>query len=646
MLATMRLLMTCLLLNCAVLPPVLAQPTPPPAEAFFQRPALSDAQLSPSGRRVAVVIGAKGSTDRLGVLDLETMKVQQVAGFPDKHVANIRWVNDKRIVFYSRNADRWMGGTGQAYYTGLWAVNADGSGLREMPWRGVLSTETGNPDSPDVWVTRVEAVSHRGADYIKLLKLNTLNGRDDEVETPLHAISWLFDPQGRLRAVVTAKDDKAAIQLFDLDKGQWRKIREFDRFAGTRDLFLHAIAPDGRFYVTGGTDRDTRALHLYDPATDRLEPKPVIDTPGFDIHPGFILRDGVPVGVRFTVDAVTTHWFDAPMKAHQAAVDKLLPSTANLLSPPRRGDSPWVLVYAYSDVQPGLHFVYHTGTGKLSQLGGERPEIKAVQMSPMDLVRYKARDGLEIPAYLTLPSSVEPKKNLPLIVYVHGGPWVRGGAWHWRDEIQFLASRGYAVLQPEFRGSVGYGDKLFRASFKQWGLSMQDDLADGARWAIAQGIADPKRICIMGASYGGYATLMGLAKDGDLFRCGVNWVGVSDILLMYDAHWSDMSDEWKTYGMTQRIGDREKDAARLEATSPVRLADRIRNPLLIAHGRLDRRVPVEHGERMRDALTKHNPNVEWVLYDREGHGWGLPETEVDFWTRVEKFLARHNGAVK
>jgi dipeptidyl aminopeptidase/acylaminoacyl peptidase len=175
---------------------------------------------------------------------------------------------------------------------------------------------------------------------------------------------------------------------------------------------------------------------------------------------------------------------------------------------------------------------------------------------------------------------------------------------------------------------------------------MQDDIADGARWAIAQGIADPKRVCIMGASYGGYATLMGLAKDGDLFRCGVNWVGVSDILLMYDATWSDMSDEWKAYGMTRMIGDREKDAAKLAAVSPLRLADRIKNPLLIAHGRLDRRVPVEHGERMRDAVMKHNPNVEWVLYDREGHGWGLPETEVDFWTRVEKFLARHNGVVQ
>jgi dipeptidyl aminopeptidase/acylaminoacyl peptidase len=332
------------------------------------------------------------------------------------------------------------------------------------------------------------------------------------------------------------------------------------------------------------------------------------------------------------------------MKAHQVAVDQLLPNTANMLSPPRRGTSPWLLVRAFSDVQPSLYYLFNTQTRKLSRVGSQMPGIQPAQMSAMDMVRYKARDGLEIPAYLTLPASAgENKKNLPLIVYVHGGPWVRGATWRWQDDVQFLASRGYAVLQPEFRGSVGFGRKHLEASFKQWGLAMQDDLADGARWAIAQGFADPKRICIMGASYGGYATLMGLAKDGDLFACGVDWVGVSDILLMYDAHWSDFSDEWKRYGMPVMVGDRSKDAAQLEATSPIRLAARIKNPLLMAHGRIDRRVPIEHGRRMFDAVKGHNPKVEWVEYDKDGHGWSLPETDVDWWTRVEGFLARHIG---
>jgi dipeptidyl aminopeptidase/acylaminoacyl peptidase len=170
---------------------------------------------------------------------------------------------------------------------------------------------------------------------------------------------------------------------------------------------------------------------------------------------------------------------------------------------------------------------------------------------------------------------------------------------------------------------------------------MQTDLVDAVRWATAQGLVDPKRVCIAGASYGGYATLMGLVRDGDLFKCGVEWVGVSDIFLMYDAHWSDLPSEWKRYGMPQLVGDRAKDAAQLEATSPLKQAARVKNPLLIAHGRIDQRVPIEHGRRMADAVKAHNPDVEWVEYDKDGHGWSLPETDIDWWTRVERFLARH-----
>ena len=168
---------------------------------------------------------------------------------------------------------------------------------------------------------------------------------------------------------------------------------------------------------------------------------------------------------------------------------------------------------------------------------------------------------------------------------------------------------------------------------------MQDDLADAARWAVAQGIADPKRICIMGASYGGYATLMGLARDGDLFRCGVQWAGVADMLLLFDASWSDNSDAFKRFGMPQLIGDRQKDAAQLEATSPVRLAARIKNPVLMGYGRADKRVPIEYGRRILDAVKPHNPGAEFVEYDKEGHGWALPATEVDWWSRVEVLLA-------
>jgi dipeptidyl aminopeptidase/acylaminoacyl peptidase len=255
------------------------------------------------------------------------------------------------------------------------------------------------------------------------------------------------------------------------------------------------------------------------------------------------------------------------------------------------------------------------------------------------MVRIAARDGLSIPVHVTRP--VGQSGAAPMVVLVHGGPWVRGGEWGWDEESQFLASRGYVVIEPEFRGSTGYGDKLYRASFKQWGLAMQDDVADAAQWAVKQGYADPKRVCIAGASYGGYATLMGLIRNPELFRCGVEWVGVTDIELMYSIQWSDASENWKGYGIPVLVGDRVKDAEQLAATSPLKLAGKLTQPLLMAYGGEDLRVPIEHGLKMRNALRGHNKNVEWIDYPSEGHGWTLQANDIDFWTRVEKFLDQH-----
>jgi dipeptidyl aminopeptidase/acylaminoacyl peptidase len=311
----------------------------------------------------------------------------------------------------------------------------------------------------------------------------------------------------------------------------------------------------------------------------------------------------------------------------------------------QRAETAWVLVHSYSDIQPHTWNLFNTETGKLNKVGDSFAAVDPARMGTQEALRYTARDGLEIPALLTLPNGAA-RKNLPLVVLVHGGPYVRGGQWGWDPQAQFLASRGYAVLEPEYRGSTGFGSKHFRAGWKQWGLKMQDDIADGARWAIKEGIVDPKRICIAGASYGGYATLMGLINDPDLYRCGIDWVGVTDISLLYTGHWSfrsDMSDSWKEYGMPDLIGDVVKDAQQFKATSPIEQAARIKQPLLLAYGGSDHRVPIYHGRKFYDAVKTTNPNVEMVVYDEEGHGWALPKNRIDFWRRVEKFLEKNIG---
>ena len=284
-------------------------------------------------------------------------------------------------------------------------------------------------------------------------------------------------------------------------------------------------------------------------------------------------------------------------------------------------------------------------SGQLKKVGGSQIRIDPARMGRQQMVRYKARDGRVIPAWLTLPQG-SAGKNLPLVMLVHGGPFLRGGEWGWDADTQFLASRGYAVLAPEFRGSRGFGRDHFRAGMKQWGLAMQDDIADGAKWAIAEGIVDPARICIAGASYGGYAALMGLVNDPGLYKCAINWLGVTDIELMYTGHWSfdsDMSDVYKQYGMPVLVGDVEKDAAQFKATSPLEQAARVTQPLLLAYGGADKRVPLYHGRKFYEAVKLTNPNVEWVVYPDEGHGWQSLTTNIDFWTRVEKFLDRNIG---
>lgn len=261
-------------------------------------------------------------------------------------------------------------------------------------------------------------------------------------------------------------------------------------------------------------------------------------------------------------------------------------------------------------------------------------------MANSELYRTKARDGAELPVWITKVEG-QAAAPRPAVVLVHGGPWERATSWHWDPEAQFLATRGYVVIEPEFRGSAGYGDRHHRAGWKQWGQRMQDDVTDALKFAVDKGWVDPKRVCIAGGSYGGYSALMGLAKDPGLYQCAVAWAAVSDPRMMYTVHWSDISDRNKSFTMPEMMGDLEKDADMLKANAPIELASRIKAPVMLAHGLLDRRIPIVYSEKLREALIEAGNKPEWVVYDAEGHGWRRPATRIDFWQRVERFLGKH-----
>ena len=645
----------------AVAAPAATARALPPISAFFENAEFSGARLSPSGQYLAVIMAAPGRRGRLAVITLADQSAKVVAQFSDADVRSARWISDERLIFDA--VDREAAQRDVHYRPGLYAVNRDGSGSRQLastsvwggrssdgkkalPWYASMMDQDGGQNGNDIYVYYdVYAQLSRTFVQRDLIRLNTVTGTANDVSHPDLAQGWMLDQQGEPRLMFSSAKDVVTIRYRDPGSGAWRTLLSYAPLQPPAGSFQPlGFGPDGTLYVVASPGRDKSALYRYDLAHDKLEDRPVIELTDYDFRGKLIMNEQTLLGVQVLSDGYSSVWFDPAMKALQKTVDQLLPSTVNLITPPRRAASPWVMVDSFSDHQPHTYQVYNTATGQLDRIGSFASHIAPPQMGSMELMHYAARDGMDIPAWLSLPRGGG--KHLPLVVLVHGGPFARGNEWNWDPQSQFLTSRGYAVLEPEFRGSTGYGYALFRAGWKQWGLKMQDDIADGARWAIAQGIADPKRICIAGGSYGGYAALMGLIRDPDLYKCGVDWAGVTDINLLRDGDWSrlsDMTEEWRKYGMPKMIGDEKEDAEQLQATSPLLQAARIKQPLLLAYGGADHRVPLYHGSKFYDAVKAGNANVEWIVYPEEGHGWYLPQNRIDFWGRVERFLDRNIG---
>ena len=300
-----------------------------------------------------------------------------------------------------------------------------------------------------------------------------------------------------------------------------------------------------------------------------------------------------------------------------------------------------VLLHAGSDRTQGSYYFYDTVTGEFRKLADLSPWLPEEKMAPMTPVQYIARDGLTIHGYLTLPAGSD-GKNLPVVINPHGGPWARD-TWGFDGEVQFLANRGLAVLQMNFRGSTGYGRAFWEAGFKQWGRAMQDDISDGVKWLIEQGIADPERIGIYGGSYGGYAVLAGLAFTPDLYACGVDYVGVSNLFTLLETippYW-----ELGRQMMYEQIGHPEKEKELLKAASPVFHADRIRAPLFVAQGANDPRVKKAESDQIVEAMRKRGVDVEYMVKDNEGHGFLNEENRFDFYRAMERFHAKHLGSM-
>ena len=643
-----------LLLACAPLAATQAQTAVPPAAAFFERAQIREVQLSPSGRWLMMLVSLPDGRGALKVVDLEGKAGASLIQPPDHfEIAEFDWVDDDWSVYRYDNPDDKVS---SRVKNGLVALKRDGSDARKLiahtykdedafkrqrglppdhGYAGLLSSSAGEV-LVDQWHWDVKGeFSHI---TMKAVNVRTGDARTLDGNAPQGGGVWV-DRQGRVRLVSRVAGDKATLFWSEGD-GKWREIASQPRM----DQAFWPAYVDDQGLVVAAENSEGVQLRRFDLEAGKPAAEPLLSTPGFNGTP-FAIRAPATravVGLRALLEAPTTAWLQPAMTRIQAAVDAKLPGQINVVSCPGSCEDPaLVLVYSFSAFEPGLWAVYRPKQDQWQLVGRRRPAIEPQRMGPVTLVRFPARDGLQVPLWITRPAGADPGKPLPTVVLVHGGPNVRGHTWHWDAEAQFLASRGYLVLQPEFRGSDGYSSRLERAGWKQWGLAMQDDLTDALRYAAAQGWADDKRACIMGASYGGYAALEGLVKDPDLYRCGIAFAAVSDPRYMFDFHWNDISSDVKQYSLTVTLGDPKTDDAKFAATSPVVQAGRIKAPVLLVHGASDQRVPIANAERMREALARNGRPFEWKVYDNEGHGFLHPENEIDYYQRVEAFLAKY-----
>jgi dipeptidyl aminopeptidase/acylaminoacyl peptidase len=455
-------------------------------------------------------------------------------------------------------------------------------------------------------------------------------------ENPGSVTSWVTDHDGKVRAAVQTDGVNTELLYRAKEDEPFKKVLVTDFRESVDPAFF--TFDNKELYATSNLGRDKAAIVRLDPENGK-ELEVLFEHPEVDAG-GLIASEKrkVLTAAAFTRDKTEYHFFDEWRRELQEKLEKKFPGDEVALVSKNRDEDKFI-VRTMSDRSRGAFWFYDDKSGEFRKLADVTPWLAEENLAPMKPVRIAARDGLELPAYLTLPPGKDPK-NLPAVLLVHGGPWARD-AWGFDSEAQFLANRGYAVLQVNFRGSTGYGRAFWEKSFKQWGKTMQDDLTDSAKWLVDQGIADPKRIAIYGGSYGGYAALAGMALTPDIYAAGISFVGPSNIftlLATVPPYWEPMRK--MNYEM---IGDPEKDKDLLTAASPLFSADKIKSPLLIAQGANDPRVKKAESDQIVDALKKRGVDVPYIVKDNEGHGFGNEENRLYFFRAIERFLAKHLG---
>ncbi len=609
----------------------MPQPIPLiPRSIIFGNPVKAIPQLSPDGARMCYLAPDEG------VLNVWMRTIAPGAGGDDdraitrdrgRGIREYFWSEDGRYVLYLQDQagdENWH----------LHAVDPATLEDRDLtPFENVRvdGVQTNHKFPGHI----LFGMNQRDASAMDMHRLDLATGEITMVaQNPGDYTSWIADNNFEVRAAMAALED-GGTELLLRDGGV--DFESFIIWGPDDQQQLVGFTPDNHgLYLEDSAGVNTTELYEMDIATrtkKTIAGDPTVDLGPVMIHP---TRHHVQA-VAWAKDRLRWKALDPTLEADFAALEKVFPGQFDIASRDR-ADTKWLVVFG-ADKDPARYYAWDRATKAATFLFAARPALEDYTLAPMRAVTIKSRDGLDLVSYLTTPANLE-AKNLPMILNVHGGPWVRD-TWGYHPEAQWFANRGYACLQVNYRGSTGFGKNFVNAANREWGAKMHDDLVDAVAWAVAEGVADPKRVVIYGGSYGGYAALVGAAFTPDLFAAAVDIVGPSNLMTLLNSippYWAPALAMFRV-----RVGDKETEREFLESRSPLFKADKIKIPMLIAQGANDPRVKQPEAEQIVKALREKGKEVDYLLFPDEGHGFAKPENRMAFYAEAEQFLARQIG---
>jgi len=602
------------------LPPLI------PRDILFGNPQRSSPRLSPDGQHLTYIAPDAKNVLQVWLKGTEGSEDRQLTQDKKRGIRSYFWTYQANKLIYLQDAD------GDENFH-LYLVDITTNLVRDLtPFEGVKAQPVDlDPEFPD-WA--LVSLNLQDRQKFDVYRINLTTGAVEfDTENPGNIVGWTADAQFQIRAATAATADGGSELLCRATpEAAWESLRQW----GPNDEGgAVGFSKDGKtLYLVGTHDANAQrfiALDLASRQESIVAEDPQYDVGSVETHP----TDRHIQAVSFYKDKEEWTILDESIKSDFEAISQVR-SGQFAIGSRTLADDKWLVAYLTDD-GPVYYYQYERASKSATYLFSNQPVLEDLPLCSMEPIEYQARDGLTIHGYLTLPVGVEPK-NLPTVLFVHGGPWARD-YWGFSPAVQWLANRGYAVLQVNFRGSTGYGKEFVNAGNRQWGKTMHDDLIDAVDWICNKGIANRAKVAIMGGSYGGYATLAGLTFTPDAFACGVDIVGPSNLLTLIRSvppYWQPMMAMF-----AHRVGDIETEEEFLKSRSPLFFVDRIVKPLLIGQGANDPRVKEAESEQIVQAMREAGKPVEYVLYTDEGHGFARPENRLHFYGIVEEFLAKY-----